>query len=172
MAVKTPEVPQHVGSSEEVEGGSAAPGLAVAQGDGHRTTVGVGDRLIHCSGVAVVQELGVRVGVDQVGRDLREVIAEGRRDGVGDLLGRVVPAEWQGPSSRWPSKPAGRPSLRRVLVPSRRSQMISPGHTWALIRFLAPPVLGAGEGLCWTKGSRAVAELAHGREVARGGHGQ
>ena len=50
--------------------------------------------------------------------------------------------------------------------------MISPGHTWALIRFLAPPVLGAGERLCWTKGSRAVAELAHGREVARGGHGQ
>ena len=58
--------------------------------------------------------------------------------------------------------------VAKVLVPNRRSQMICPSQAWALIRLLAPPVLRAascarwrgwcsGEGLCWTKGSRAVA---------------
>ena len=62
---------------------------------------GIGDGLVHCSGVAVVGQLRIRVifglghGGHQVEGDLglREVIGQGRRDGVGSLLGRAVSAE-------------------------------------------------------------------------------
>ena len=54
------QVPQHLGAPEQIEGGPAVPVLPVAQGHGQER---VRDELVRRGGVAVVQELVVRVGV-------------------------------------------------------------------------------------------------------------
>ena len=92
------EIAQDVRALQEAERRPAGPGLAVAQGHGQER---VRDELVRRGGVAVAGELGVRVvlglghGGHEVERDLglREVVAQGRRDGVVGLLDRVEIAQ-------------------------------------------------------------------------------
>ena len=95
------QVPEDVGALQEGEGGPARAGLAVAQGHGQER---VRDELVRRGGVAVIQQGRVRVifALRDAGHQIRggfrsrEVISQGRRDGVVCLLDRVVPAELGG----------------------------------------------------------------------------
>ena len=88
------QVPQDVRALQKVFGRPAGPGLAVAQGHGQER---VRDELVRGGGVAVIQQGRVRVifALRDAGHQIRggfrsrEVISQGRRDGVVGLLDRV-----------------------------------------------------------------------------------
>ena len=90
-----------VGLRRGVVGRERCSDRCVPLDDGHVGHQRIGDGLVHCSGVAVVGQLRIRVifglghGSHEVEGDLclREVIAQGRRNGIVGLQDRVVPAE-------------------------------------------------------------------------------
>ena len=84
----------------EIHGGQGCGDRSISLSCGPVGHEGIGYGLVHCSGVAVAGELGVRVvfGLHDAGDEveghfrLREVVGQGSRDGVVGLLTRVIPA--------------------------------------------------------------------------------